>query len=491
MQTVVATRHGRVQGEVQEGVARFLGIPYAATPDGPRRFQAPQPPEPWDGVRPATTLGATPPCPGYRPPTDQILYQPTIAGDDWLTANVWTPDPGGAGLPVMVWIYGGAFSNGNSAIPMYDGHPFARDGVVLVTFNYRLGVEGFAALPGAPANRGLLDQVAALEWVQDNIASFGGDPTNVTIFGESAGAMSVTSLMTIPRARGLFTRAITQSGAVQAAADPADAALVAHELAAVLDREVSAPALRDVDPAVLIDAQRTVSDALALDPDPARFGATIVASSMAFIPAVDGDLIPEHPLHALEAGASSDVPLLTGTTTEEFRFFLVPAGIAAATTDEVLAGVAAARGIPVEVVELYRANRPGASPGDVLSAVLTDRYFRLPMHQVVQARGAAPSWVYEFAWPSDHFDLRAAHAVDIPFVFDALEARGADGLTGSHPPQKLADEMHQRWVRFATCGDPGWPAYHEQRTVMVFDETGGHEVHDPRGDERAALESTS
>lgn len=238
-------------------------------------------------------------------------------------------------------------------------------------------------------------------------------------------------------------------------------------------------------------AQRSVSDELTLTPDPARFGATVVASSMAFIPVVDGELVPEHPLPAIGSGASDGVPLLTGTTTEEFRFFLVPAGIAAATTEEALTGFAAARGIPSRVLDVYRANRPGASPGDVLVALLTDSFFRLPMHQVVEARGSGHSWVYEFAWPSDHLDLGAAHAVDIPFVFDALGAEGASGLTGSHPPQKLADEMHATWVRFAASGDPGWAAYDDQRTVMVFDENGGHEVSDPRGDERAAWGSAS
>lgn len=491
MDPVVSTRYGRLRGETERGVSRFLGIPYAAAPVGERRFQTPRRPEAWDGERPASRIGPTPPCPGYRPPVDQILYQPTIPGEEWLTVNVWTPDPGGSGLPVMVWIHGGAFANGNSAIPMYDGRPFARDGVVLVTLNYRLGVEGFASLRGAPANRGLLDQIAALEWVQENIAGFGGDPGNVTIFGESAGGMSVTTLLAAPRARGLFAKAISQSGAAQAAADPAHAALVSAELGALLGREASAEALRGMDPDVLVAAQRDVSDALTLDPDPARFGATVVASSMAFIPVVDGDLLPEHPLRAIQDGASSGVPLLTGTTSEEFRFFLVPQGIAAAVTMEALTGIAGARGIPPALVDLYRANRPGASAGDVLSALLTDAYFRLPMHAVVGARDEGTSWVYEFAWPSDHFDLRAAHAVDIPFVFDTLGAKGAPGLTGSQPPQKLADEMHSAWVRFASTGDPGWPVYDEQRTVMVFDEAGGREVADPRGDERAAWQPSS
>jgi para-nitrobenzyl esterase len=466
VEPVVATRYGKVQGTVHEGVARFLGIPYAASPTGGRRFLAPQPPEDWAGTRPAVAFGPTPPCPGYQPPTDEILHQPTVPGDDWLTVNVWTPEPGGADLPVMVWVYGGAFTNGNSSIPMYDGHAFARDGVVLVTFNYRLGVDGFGWLPDAPANRGLLDQVAALRWVQDNIAEFGGDPRRVTLFGESAGAMSVTSLMAVPRAEGLFSQAITQSGAAQAAADPDDAALVTAELGRVLGREVSTQTLAGLPVDELVAAQRAVSEALTLGPDPARFGPTVVASSMAFIPVVDGDLMPTHPLQAFASGASSSVPLLTGTTTDEFRFFLVPVGIAAATTDEVLDRVAATRGIPAATVDVYRANRPGASPGDVLSALVTDRFFRLPALAAVEARRPARSWVYEFAWRTEHRGLGAAHAMEIPFVFDTLRAEGADGLTGAHPPQR--------------------PTYDEQRSVRVFDQTGSRTVQDPRRDEREA-----
>ncbi|MEO7746007.1 MAG: carboxylesterase family protein, partial [Actinomycetota bacterium] len=285
---VVTTASGRVEGQVRDGVVRFLGIPYAAPPVGALRFAAPHPPAPWDGVRPATAFGPTPPSVGYRPPFDAILHQVSVPGQDWLTLNVWTPDPGAGGLAVMVWLYGGAFVNGSTATPMYDGAAFARDGVVLVTVNYRLGVDGFALLPGAPANRGLLDQVAALGWVRDNVAAFGGDPARVTVFGESAGAMSVVSLMAAPRTRGLFARAVTQSGAAQAAADPADAALVTAELGAALGREATAATLADLPIADLLRAQRQVSDTLTLRPDPARFGTSVVASSMAFIPVVDG-----------------------------------------------------------------------------------------------------------------------------------------------------------------------------------------------------------
>jgi para-nitrobenzyl esterase len=486
MEPTVTTRYGAVRGQVRDGVASFLGIPYAASPTGPLRFQAPAPPQAWDGIRDASSLGATPPKPDYPAPFDVLLPEPNIAGDDWLNLNVWTPDPAGAGLPVMVWIYGGAFANGNSAVPVYDGHAFARDGVVLVSLNYRLGVDGFALLPGAPANRGLLDQIAALEWVRDNIAVFGGDPGNVTIFGESAGAMSVTTLLSLPRAQGLFAKAITQSGAAQAAADPADAALVAKELGLALGREATVAGLAEVSLPELIQAQVVVRDALGAQPDPARFGTTIVASSMAFIPVVDGDLIPVHPLAAIIAGAGSGLPLLTGTTTEEYRLFLVPTGLADHITEQGLADILALLGIGPAVAGLYRANRPGASPGDVFAAVLTDRFFRLPALAVAEARagGPAPTYVYEFAWPSPVGGLGACHSLEIPFVFDNLTADGAEPAVGPAPPAALASQMHAAWIAFARGGDPGWRAFDDTYPVMIFDAAGGGVQTGPRGDER-------
>jgi len=486
MEPTVTTRYGTVRGQVRDGVASFLGIPYAASPTGPLRFRAPAPPPAWDGIRDAGSLGATPPKPDYAAPFDVLLPEPNLAGDDWLNLNVWTPDPAGAGLPVMVWIHGGAFSNGNSALPLYDGHAFARDGVVLVSLNYRLGVDGFALLPDAPANRGLLDQIAALEWVRDNIAGFGGDPGNVTVFGESAGAMSVTTLLSLPRAQGLFARAITQSGSVQAAADPADAALVAKELGLALGREATAASLAEVSLPELTQAQVTVRDALAVQPDPARFGATIVASSMAFIPVIDGDLIPVHPLAAITAGAGSGVPLLTGTTTEEFRLFLVPTGMAGYVTEQGLADILALLGVGPAVAGLYRANRPGASPGDLLAAVLTDSFFRLPALAVAEARaaGPAPTHVYEFAWPSPVSGLGACHSLDIPFVFDNLTAEGAEPVLGPTPPTALAGQMHAAWIAFARDGDPGWRSFDDTYPVMIFDAAGGGVRTDPRGDER-------
>jgi para-nitrobenzyl esterase len=207
---VVSTSAGRVRGRIEKGIAVFRGIPFAKPPIGPLRFQAPESPAPWDGVRDAAEFGPAAP----QAPMMAEAGQPASLADttgDWLTVNVWTPDPTAARLPVLVWIYGGAYMFGASSEPGYDGTPFAQGGAVFVSLNYRLGVEGFAQLPGAPANRGLLDAVAALTWVRDNIEGFGGDPANVTVFGESAGAGVIAAMLAMGQAKGLFKRAIAQS----------------------------------------------------------------------------------------------------------------------------------------------------------------------------------------------------------------------------------------------------------------------------------------
>jgi para-nitrobenzyl esterase len=484
------TRYGTVSGETVDDVARFLGIPYAASPTGPLRFQAPAPPPPWDGVRECVAFGPTPPKPDYAAPFDTLLPEPNIPGDDWLNLNIWTPDLAGH-APVMVWIHGGGFSNGNSAVPVYDGYAFARDGVVLVSINYRLGIDGFALLPETPANRGLLDQVAALEWVRDNIAAFGGDPASVTIFGESAGGMSVTTLLGMPRAQGLFTRAIAESGAAQVAATAADARLVTGELSSALGFEATAASLADLDLDKLIAAQTAVRDALGAAPDPARFGASVVASSLPFLPVIDGDVLPVHPLAALTAGGGSDIPLLVGTNTEEFRLFLVPNGVAAMVTDENLPAFLSGLGISPHVAAVYRADRPQDSAGDILCALVTDLFFRVPAFAAAEARadGPASTYVYEFAWRSPVQNLGAAHGMEIAFVFDNLALAGADQLLGSAPPAGLAADMHATWIRFATTGDPGWQPFDATYPVMTWDGATAEVVHDPRGDQRRAWAS--
>jgi para-nitrobenzyl esterase len=487
MAEIVATTGGKVRGVRTDGVTAFLGIPYAAPPIGAALFRAPSEPVGWDGVRDADTFGPTPPKPGYEPPFDSMLTDPIIAGDEFLNVNVWTPDPGGAGLPVMVWIYGGAFRNGGNAVPTYNGHAFARDGVVLVSLNYRLGVPGFCVLPDAPANLGLRDQLAALAWVQENIAAFGGDPGNVTIFGESAGAMSVTTLVAVAAGSGLFRKAIAQSGAGHSVVTMDDARLVTAELATRLGVDATAAAFAEVGVQRLIDAQRSVAADAAGNPDPNRWGRSVVDGGMAFMPVVDGELVTERPIDAIAAGVGHDVPMMVGTTTEEYRFFVVPTGVTDATTDERLRGLIAHRGWPTRAADLYSANRPGATPGDVMAAVITDQYFWLPAVRLAEARATAPTptFTYEFTWGTAVKNLGACHALEIGFVFDNLADPGTAKMAGAQPPQALADDMHARWIAFATGGDPGWAAYGSERTVMMFGSPTSGVVTDPRADERA------
>jgi para-nitrobenzyl esterase len=492
MDVVVRTRQGAVRGSETEGMVTFKGIPFAAPPFGNNRFRPPQPVEPWSGVRDALTYGATVPKPPYFPPFDVLLPEPVIAGEDSLNLNIWSPDLGQAKLPVMVWIHGGAFANGSGAVSIYDGSRFARDEVVCVTINYRLGADGFLYLGDGPANLGLLDQVAALEWVRDNIASFGGDPGNVTIFGESAGAMSVSTLLSMPRAAGLFRRAIAQSGAGHHAISSATAQRISQYLAEKLGVAPTRDAIAAVPIDRLLQAQVQLSADVFNIPDPARWG-EVSANQMPFEPVIDGDVLSALPIERIFAGASAGVDVMVGTNTEEERLFMVPNGAINHTTEEILAGTVAAYGLPVEAtLATYRAIRRDASAGDLLEAIVTDWFFRIPAIRLAEASltSGSPTYMYEFAWRSPQFDgrLGACHALEIPFVFDTLEDEGLEPLQGSNAPQQVADKMHAAWVAFATSGDPGWPGYDlRRRATMRFDTT-SEVVDDPRSAERTLWE---
>ncbi|MET9800271.1 carboxylesterase family protein [Streptomyces sp. NPDC006368] len=482
MDTVVTVKQGRLRGRLIHGVASFLGIPYAAAPTGEGLYRTPAPPEGWDGVREADAFGPTAPKSAYPRPLDRLLPEPSVPGEDFLNLNVWTPDPGGSGLPVFVWIHGGAFQNGSSAVPTYDGHSFARDGVVFVSLNYRLGVPGFGLFPDAPANLGLRDQLAALAWIQDNIAAFGGDPARVTVAGESAGAMSVTSLLSSRHGAGLFHRAIAQSGAGQGFVTAEDARRVTAETARLLGVEPTARAFASVALPDVLAAHRRIGAALGARPDPGRFGPSVVAAAMPYPPVVDGDILERPPLEAIAAGAGHTIPLLTGTTTEEHRLLLVPTGVAGAIDAEALRSL-----VTPAVADAYAGARPGATPGDVLAAVLTDRYFRMPAIRVAEARAeaAATTHMYEFAWRTPVEDLGACHALEIAFALGTLGRPGAEGLVGEDAPRDLARRTHAAWVAFTSHGDPGWEPYDlRRRPVMVFDHPARGVVMDPRGEER-------
>ena len=486
MEPVVETVYGKIRGQVADGIASFKGIPYAAPPFAVNRLRPPARPQRWDGVRDALAYGATVPKPPYPKPYDELLPEPVIAGEDCLNLNVWTPDPGRAGLPVMVWIHGGAFVNGSGAVAQYAGDRFARDGVVCVTINYRLGCEGFLFLDGTSPNRGLLDQIAALEWVQENIAAFGGDPGNVTIFGESAGAMSVTTLLAVPGAAGLFRRAIPQSGAGHHTLPAGTARLVTAELAQRLGVAPTREGFAAVPADQLVSAQEQLSGDIAVQPDPARWR-EIAANMMAFEPVVDGQILPARPIDGIAAGNGRGVDLLVGTNQDEHRLFLVPSGVADATDDAMVQMTAAALGLSAPGLAAYTGATSGA--GDALAAMLTDWFFRIPAIRLAEAHQGS-SYMYEFAWASPLFGgrLGACHGLEIGFVFDTLDAEQSEPLYGSAPPAELAAVMHRAWIDFARSGQPGWDAYTPgTRATMTFALTSALS-HDPRQEQRIAWE---
>jgi carboxylesterase type B len=487
---VVTTLQGKVRGNLVNGVNVFKGIPYAAPPFGANRFRPPQPVEPWAGVRDAFTHGPKPPMLSLPPGLDMLVRDPSMPGEDCLNLNIWSPELGSARHPVMIWIPGSAFEVGSGAI--FDGSHFARDGVVCVTINYRVGADGFLYLGEGNANRGLLDQIAALQWMQENISEFGGNPENVTIFGESAGGMSVATLLSMPRAEGLFRRAIAQSGATQYEISAATAQRVRERLAEKLRIEATREAIAAVPTDQLLAAQGDLRADITANPDPERWGQEVAVSMMPWHPVVDGDIIPTRPLDRIASGASAGIDLMVGSNADEWRLFLVSYGLIDHITDAALAGAIAAYGLSVEAtLRAYRAAYPETGAGDLLAAIQSDWYIRIPAIRLADAHATSPAatYMYEFAWRSPQFNgrLGACHGLEVPFVFDTL-GHEMEPLLGTNPPQKLADAMHAAWVAFAGKGDPGWPKYELQRRATMRFDTMSEVVDDPRSMERTLWE---
>ncbi|TLS48088.1 carboxylesterase family protein [Streptomyces montanus] len=480
---VVGTPYGAVRGRYEDGIAVFRGIPYAAPPFGPRRFRPPVPPEPWEGVRDAAAFGPTSPKPPYSEAFARILSDPVVPGDDCLNLNVWTPEPGpGARLPVMVWIHGGALTRGSSAVPVYDGRAFARDGVVMVSVNYRLGVEGYGLFPDTPANPGLRDQLAALKWVRDSITAFGGDPDGVTVFGQSAGAISIGALLAAPQAAGLIHRAVLQSGPPEAA-DRDKVRRMVRRMANRLKIPATAEAFAAVDRELLLRTQAEVGKL-----------SSPVLGGPAFGIVVDGDLVPRDPLEALtQGGAAPDIDLLLGWTSEEYRLWLVPGGLLERINrlgPVAVAGAMARCHCGPEIPRGYRALSPDATTAEIVGQMVTDHLLRIPLHRLADAR-AASSHLYEFAWPSNVPDLGACHALELGFVFDTGDLPESARLAGEGAPRELADAMHAAWVRFAVHGDPGWPAWDASHPVRVFGADGPPVERGPRDRELALWDAES
>ena len=465
---VVATETGRVRGlwrQATDGApasAAFLGIPFAQAPVGDLRFAAPVPPERWEGVRDAVAYAPTAQR-GDKGIT--LIPEPSIPGEATLNVNVFTPAPGDAdaALPVLVWIHGGGFIAGSPASPWYDGRAFNRDGVVTVSISYRLGFDGFGHIDGAPSNRGVRDWLAALEWVQRNVAAFGGDPSRVTIAGQSAGGGAVLTLLGMPQAQHLFHAAWALSPAL-ADVTTERARTFSAKLANLAGVAPTRAGFASVDEGALEALQDKA--AASGSKDPLAGVRALLAEGLPWGPTIDGDLLPRRTLDALRAGVGADKPLVVGSTDDEFTMTtdsarhtlrLVPVGLA---LGRLLPDRAARRAY----LDANTAQRRKGTAA-VLGRFVTDAVFRSGVVRVADARGAAPgaapTWVYRFSWASPTMRW-AVHCIDVPFWFDCLRSEGGgletgvQAIAGDTPPQRLADAVHGAAVELIREGTPGW-----------------------------------
>jgi para-nitrobenzyl esterase len=481
---VATTKSGRVRGKyLESGILAFLGIPYSAAPVANLRFMPPHPYPAWNEILNASEYGATAPQRATTGPLGDLFPHISIPGDDYLNLNIWTNDLNGK-KPVMVFIHGGSFTTGSGAVSGYGGRSFARDGIVLVTINYRLGIDGFLWFGEGMANLGMLDQIAALKWVHDNIVAFGGDPSSVTIFGESAGAMSVGSLLAMPSARGLFHRAILESGAAHHAISADSAKLVAHRIADILGVDHTREAIGKLPIERLLDVQETVAKEVAKKPYEKLWG-DVASNGLPFGPVVDGDTLPDYPMGAIKAGASADIDILVGNNAEEAFLLFAPEDKMDRIRKWLIYLVAKRFKLPVfSAARTYFSARPDARAVDQIGDLITDRIYRIPA--ILLAEAIPSSHVYEFAWRSPAFnnELGASHGVELPFVFDNLENKDWSFMTGGSAPNALAAEIHKAWVDFARSGNPGWDAYTPDNRVVKCFNTESVLLKDPRASTR-------
>lgn len=479
------TASGLVRGRWQaDDVVAVLGVPYAAAPFGHHRFRGPRPVRSWNAPRDCTAFGPIAPQSAELPGAP--VWRP--GDEDVLNLNVWVPRRDGGPLPVLFWIHGGAYTFGSSAEPCFDGTALARAGTVVVSCNYRVGFEGFGHVPGFPANRGLLDQTAALRWVRENIAAFGGDPGNVTVAGHSSGAGSVACLMAMGQARGLFRRAIAHS-VPQAFFSVEVAAAITRRIAAEAGVAPTANGLLSASPQDLVAASDKVAGQCAAAP----VTALQAYDPVVFQPVVDGDVLPVEPLSALAAGTSRDVDLLVCHTLEEYWFLHELKAVREVASERELEEFAQALRVPARLLDGYRALMPGAPVLDRYLALFGDAWFgeyscRLAEHH---ARAGGRAYLSRFGRRRVAPDGRARpwHTADIPFAFGNLDADGAGFLIGGVPDEQdraLSRRMLGAWTGFAAHGDPGWaPVTADATPVRVWAVPDDHMTDDATSGTRA------
>ncbi|UKA71607.1 carboxylesterase/lipase family protein [Arthrobacter sp. FW306-06-A] len=513
--TCLSTPSGSVRGSSVESegitIQRFLGMPYAEPPSGANRFRPPVPLVGWQGVRDCTAPGPAAPQ-NPESPAPPGTKPRSWSEDGCLNLNIWTRGTDGPARPVMVWIHGGAYLFGANSDAMYDGGRLAAaSGAVLVSINYRLGALGFLHLaellgPGYEdsSNLALLDQLEALRWIRTNIRAFGGDPSNVTVFGESAGAAAVGALLGMPASEGLFRRAIMQSGTAERYRQPEESARISSAFLELcgLDRS-SATQLLALPVGRLLEAQAALEQ---------RVAAESFAVPLPFQPTVGTPSLPVPPLESIRNGVNRGVDLLVGTNLNEGSFAVEtrpPASDDPGYPDRA-AAVLAGAGVPAEEAPGYtealtRVLSREPAGKELLEAAIADSMYRQPSNRLLDARlpGAArpaaggKTFAYLFTWrsPAMGGKLGACHALDIPFVFRHLDIPEAAFLTRGKAPQPLSDAMSGAWASFAQTGTPriaglGWPEYGQERNTMVLDAEPGLEA-DPRREIREFFEAVS